>query len=74
MTASRTRAGLPGQAVDPGACLAAAWVAGEVWALRPDYVAHLIVAEGLRPGPSDEISEAILMAALMTVSMPRCRG
>ena len=31
--------------------------------LRPDYVAVIIVAEGLRPGPSDEASDALLAAA-----------
>jgi len=52
---------------DPGpglpAWLAAAQVAGEVRALRPDYAALLITADGLQPGPSDEASEAILAAA-----------
>jgi len=38
-------------------------VAAEVRALRPDYVALLIVAEGLRPGPSDQASEALLADA-----------
>jgi len=40
-----------------------AQVAGEVHALRPDYAALLIVAEDLRPGPSDEASDALLTAA-----------
>jgi DNA/RNA-binding domain of Phe-tRNA-synthetase-like protein len=31
--------------------------------LRPDYRAMLIVAEGLRPGPSDAVSDAILRDA-----------
>ncbi|MBH5336533.1 hypothetical protein IHE55_17840 [Streptomyces pactum] len=35
--------------------------------LRPDYRALLIVAEGLRPGPSDATSEARLAAAEATV-------
>jgi DNA/RNA-binding domain of Phe-tRNA-synthetase-like protein len=43
--------------------LAAAWVTDEVWELRPDYAALLIVADGLCPGPSDETSDAILAAA-----------
>ena len=43
--------------------LAAAWVADEVWELRPDYAALLVVADGLRPGPSDKASDAILAAA-----------
>ena len=38
-------------------------VADEVRALRPDYAALLIVAEGLRPGPSDQASEAVLADA-----------
>jgi DNA/RNA-binding domain of Phe-tRNA-synthetase-like protein len=45
------------------AWLANAEVAGEVRALRPDYAALLIAADGLVPGPSDEASEAILVAA-----------
>jgi DNA/RNA-binding domain of Phe-tRNA-synthetase-like protein len=40
-----------------------AQVSAEVWALRPDYAALLVVAEGLRPGPSDEASDALLAAA-----------
>ena len=31
--------------------------------LRPDYTALIIVAEGLRPGPSDEASDALLRDA-----------
>ena len=38
-------------------------VAAEVRALRPDYAALLIVAEGLLPGPSDQASEALLAGA-----------
>jgi DNA/RNA-binding domain of Phe-tRNA-synthetase-like protein len=38
-------------------------VAAEVRALRPDYAALLIVAEGLHPGPSDQASEALLADA-----------
>jgi DNA/RNA-binding domain of Phe-tRNA-synthetase-like protein len=34
-----------------------------VTALRPDYRALLVVAEGLSPGPSDDWSEALLAAA-----------
>jgi len=49
--------------MDARAWLAGAWVASDVWALRPDYLALLMVAEGLRPGPSDETSESILAAA-----------
>lgn len=35
----------------------------EVFALRPDYRAVLIVVDGLEPGPSDNISEALLQSA-----------
>ena len=52
-----------GEVQDPQAWLAAARVAGQVWELRPDYAVLLMVADGLRPGPSDEISDAILAAA-----------
>jgi DNA/RNA-binding domain of Phe-tRNA-synthetase-like protein len=45
------------------AWLASAEVAAEVQALRPDYAALLIAADGLVPGPSDEASDAILVAA-----------
>ena len=38
-------------------------VAAEVRALRPDYAALLIVAEGLLPGPSDQASDALLADA-----------
>src|SRR2546430_962726 len=31
--------------------------------LRPDYTALIVVAEGLRPGPSDEASDALLRDA-----------
>ncbi|MEU7133590.1 phenylalanine--tRNA ligase beta subunit-related protein [Streptomyces sp. NPDC046261] len=34
-----------------------------VHALRPDYRALVLAAEGLRPGPSDEMSEKLLVAA-----------
>jgi DNA/RNA-binding domain of Phe-tRNA-synthetase-like protein len=43
--------------------LATARVGDGVWALRPDYTALLIAADGLRPGPADEASEDILAAA-----------
>ena len=52
-----------GPGFDPSAWLAAAWVADEVRALRPDYAALLLTADGLKPGPSDEASEAVLAAA-----------
>ena len=32
-------------------------------ALRPDYRALLVVADGLRPGPSDPVSEGLLLEA-----------
>lgn len=35
----------------------------EVFALRPDYRALLILADGLVPGPSDEVTEKLLRAA-----------
>src|SRR6266851_360021 len=40
-----------------------AHVAPEIWALQPGYAALLVVAEDLRPGPSDEASDALLTAA-----------
>ncbi len=36
---------------------------GPVTELRPDYAALIIVAEGLRPGPCDQASEALLAEA-----------
>lgn len=48
---------------DPEAWLAQASIAPEVTALRPDYRALLVVAEGLRPGPSDQTSERLLAGA-----------
>lgn len=43
--------------------LAAASVDPAVFALRPDYRALLIRADGLRPGPGDERSDALLVHA-----------
>ena len=43
--------------------LAAAHLAPDVVALRPDYRAVLVVAEGLEPGPSDAASERVLRDA-----------
>ncbi len=40
-----------------------AWISPDVAALRPDYAALLLVADGLRPGPSDNDTEGILSAA-----------
>lgn len=34
-----------------------------VMSLRPDYTAVIVVAEGLRPGPSDDASDALLASA-----------
>lgn len=39
------------------------FIDSRVMELRPDYAAVIIVAEGLRPGPSDESSDALLAAA-----------
>jgi DNA/RNA-binding domain of Phe-tRNA-synthetase-like protein len=52
-----------GPGPEPRRWLATAYAAAEVRALRPDYAALLIVAEGLRPGPSDEASADLLAAA-----------
>jgi DNA/RNA-binding domain of Phe-tRNA-synthetase-like protein len=49
--------------VDLTGWLAAASIDPAVTALRPDYRALLLVAEGLRPGPSDEWSDGLLAAA-----------
>lgn len=38
-----------------------------VFALRPDYRALLIAVDGLQPGPSDQDSEALLVAAEASV-------
>lgn len=43
--------------------LDAARVDDDVLALRPDYRAVLVAVDGLEPGPSDEASEALLLAA-----------
>lgn len=43
--------------------LASAQVEPDVLALRPDYAALLIVADGLLPGPSDEASDTLLASA-----------
>ena len=45
------------------AFLDGAHVAPEVFVLRPDYRALLLVVDGLQPGPSDDASEALLVAA-----------
>lgn len=46
-----------------------ALVANEVFALRPDYRALLMIVEGIAPGPSDEISETLLQEA-ETIARP----
>src|ERR1700735_571295 len=43
--------------------LAGAFVDSAVFALRPDYRAMLLAADGIVPGPSDQASEALLQAA-----------
>lgn len=43
--------------------LASAYVEPEVFALRPDYRALLILADGLVPGPSDDVTDKLLRAA-----------
>ncbi len=45
------------------ALLAAASVDAAVFAIRPDYRAVLIAVDGIVPGPSDDISEALLVRA-----------
>ena len=43
--------------------LAGGHVDPSVWELRPDYRALLIAVDGLVPGPSDPVSDALLRAA-----------
>ncbi|MEO8850860.1 MAG: phenylalanine--tRNA ligase beta subunit-related protein, partial [Allobranchiibius sp.] len=43
--------------------LAGASVDEAVFALRPDYRALLLAVEGIAPGPSDEVSDALLVGA-----------
>jgi DNA/RNA-binding domain of Phe-tRNA-synthetase-like protein len=45
------------------AFLAAGSIGAEVCALRPDYRALLLAVDGIVPGPSDDVSEALLSAA-----------
>lgn len=45
------------------AFLAGATVSPEVFALRPDYRAMVLVMEGITPGASDEVSEQLLARA-----------
>src|SRR3954469_12571321 len=51
---------------DPQDWLAAARVDAAVFALRPDYRALLVTADGLVGGPGDEVSEPILAEAEAT--------
>ena len=51
---------------DPQQWLAAAALDPAVAALRPDYRAVLVTADGLRGGPSDDVSERVLAAAEAT--------
>ncbi|MGY1776748.1 B3/4 domain-containing protein [Geodermatophilus sp. SYSU D00804] len=51
---------------DPQEWLAAAAVDDAVLALRPDYRALLLTADGLQGGPSDAVSERVLAAAEAT--------
>jgi DNA/RNA-binding domain of Phe-tRNA-synthetase-like protein len=43
--------------------LAGGQVEAAVFALRPDYRAVLLAVDGLQPGPSDQVSDALLQAA-----------
>jgi len=43
--------------------LAGAHVEDEVLALRPDYRALLLAVDGIEPGPSDRVSDALLQSA-----------
>lgn len=45
------------------AILENARVAPEIFKLRPDYRALLLVVSGILPGPSDSISETLLQEA-----------
>ncbi|MFE6777049.1 B3/4 domain-containing protein [Streptomyces sp. NPDC057702] len=56
----------PGTTPDAAAWLETASIDPAVTALRPDYRALLVTAEGLRPGPSDAFSEALLTQAEAT--------
>jgi DNA/RNA-binding domain of Phe-tRNA-synthetase-like protein len=53
----------PEPAEAPEQWLARARVDADVFALCPGYAALLVAAEGLRPGPSDAASDALLTAA-----------
>jgi DNA/RNA-binding domain of Phe-tRNA-synthetase-like protein len=49
--------------VSPHSAFADAWIDGAVHAAHPDYVAVLVVAAGLEPGPTSRASEAALLEA-----------
>jgi DNA/RNA-binding domain of Phe-tRNA-synthetase-like protein len=51
---------------DLQAFLANAKVTPDVFELRPDYRAYLVAAEGIPPGPSDEMTEDLLQNAEAT--------
>ena len=53
----------PSGATPPDAFLAGARVDRAVWDLRPDYRALLLAVDGLVPGPSDEVADALLQRA-----------
>jgi DNA/RNA-binding domain of Phe-tRNA-synthetase-like protein len=52
---------------DLDAFLGGALVEAAIFELRPDYRALLLGVEGIRPGDSDERSEALLVAAESSV-------
>jgi len=56
------------------AFLAAASVDDAVFALRPDYRAMLVAAEGITPGPSDTATDALLQAAERAAKDALARG
>lgn len=49
--------------VSPHSALTDAWIDGAVHSAHPDYVAVLVVAAGLEPGPTSRASEAALLEA-----------
>jgi DNA/RNA-binding domain of Phe-tRNA-synthetase-like protein len=49
------------------AFLDGAYVAPEIFQLRPDYRALLLAVDGITPGPSDDASEALLQQAEISV-------
>jgi len=52
-----------GKTMDSQSFLDTAFVSEDMWALHPDYVAGLMVVEGIQGGASDERSEALLLEA-----------